>query len=95
MRPAPVMLLLGSFANSALAAEAAEIHDPTFHLGYAYAKSSYPPVAGTLTRLTRWQEIAAPHVHQPEHAPGRTSTGSRLLHSFLGWPRSLPLRLAQ
>ena len=58
MRPAPVMLLLGSFATSALAAEAAEIHDPTFHLGYAYAKSSYPPVAGTLTRLTRWQEIA-------------------------------------
>jgi hypothetical protein len=79
MRPAPVILLLGSFATSALAAAAAEIHDPTFHLGYAYAKSSYPPVAGTLTRLTRWQEIAAPHVHQPEHARGRTCTTTTYL----------------
>jgi hypothetical protein len=53
MRPALVLLLLGSFATSALAAETAEIHDPTCQPGYAYAGPSYPPVAGTLARLTR------------------------------------------
>ena len=53
MRPALILLLLSSFATSALAAEAAEIHDPTFQPGYAYAEPSYPPVNGTLARLTR------------------------------------------
>jgi hypothetical protein len=53
MRPALIMLLLCSFATSALAAEAAEIHDPTFQPGYAYVEPSYPPVVGSLARLTR------------------------------------------
>jgi hypothetical protein len=53
MRAALILLLLGSFATSALAAEAAEIHDPTFQPGYAYAEPSYPPVDGSLVRLTR------------------------------------------
>ena len=53
MRAALILLLLGSFATSALAAEAAEIHDPTFESGYAYAEPSYPPVNGSLVRLTR------------------------------------------
>jgi hypothetical protein len=53
MRPALVLLLLGSFATSALAAEAAEIHDPTFRPGYAYVEQSSPPVVGSLARLTR------------------------------------------
>jgi hypothetical protein len=53
MRPALILLVLGSFATSALATEATEIRDPTFQSGYAYAEPSYPPVAGTLARLTR------------------------------------------
>jgi hypothetical protein len=40
MRAALILLLFGSFATSALAAEAAEIHDPTFQPGYAYAEPS-------------------------------------------------------
>jgi hypothetical protein len=47
MRPALLLLLLGSFATSALAAE---IHDQTFQRGYAYAEPSYPPVNGNLAR---------------------------------------------
>jgi hypothetical protein len=53
MRPVLVLLLLGSFATSALAAEAAEIHDPTFQPGYAYTEPRYPPVNGSLVPLTR------------------------------------------
>jgi hypothetical protein len=53
MRAALILLLLGSFATSALAAEAAEIHDPTFQPRYAYAEPSYPPVNGSLVCLTR------------------------------------------
>jgi hypothetical protein len=53
MRYALILLPLGSFATSALAADAAETHDTTFQAGYAYSEPGYPPVAGTLVRLTR------------------------------------------
>ena len=44
--------------------------------GTRYAALEHGHFGVKLHRNTgdRWQEIAAPHVHQPEHAPGRTCT---------------------
>ena len=55
MRPAPVMLLLGSFATSALAAEAAEIHDPTFHFGIETENSTTKQTTMTTYRLYNYK----------------------------------------